>query len=156
MLEQFRMRAGTIKNYFVILLFNSITVFLKRVVIFRSIHKTSVVRVQIRKHFFKRVKRLQCIGYFSRKHIINFFYGGNSFGIIKRLTGNRVAEFGANRASAFNSGFRSRSKGKNYWSCRYFTRNFNIQPSAVWYFYSLCYCHGLNIPQRAELGKGNN
>ena len=200
MLEQFGMRAGAVKNHFVILLvdtiyekpirfdmtlppifivslqwvvfmfwqqclpvknhghnfiefanifilfFHKFAVFLKRAVIFRSIHKTLVIRVQICKHFFERVERLQCVRDFTCKHIINFFNGGDSFGVRYQCSACGITVFGAERA-VVNGGFRSGSKRDDSSPRRNFAGNFK-STAVSRDFYGLCHGHRLNITQR--------
>ena len=128
-LEQFRMRAGSVKNYFVILL----------------IHKALIVRVQICQHLIKRI--VPFCRNFTSHHGSAFLNRGDGFGIRYQCPACGITVLGAERAVVLNSGFRSRGKGENNRPGWHFTRKGN--PAVSRYVYSLCHCHIINITQKA-------
>jgi hypothetical protein len=87
--------------------------------------------------------------YLPPEHCITFFKGGDSLGIVARISSYWVTVRGADGTFAFIvkpvivGGFGR--EGKNNWSLRYFMRNVNGQPVTGRYFYGLRNAHGINI-----------
>jgi hypothetical protein len=104
---------------------------------------------QVCQQFLNRIKMLT--GNLPPHHCHAFFNGGNSLGIIARVSGYRVAVFGTDGAIAFRvrrgPGVRRfrRSKCQYNLPRRYLRGNFKSYPPVGRYVYSLRYGHEVNI-----------
>jgi hypothetical protein len=105
--------------------------------------RTLVILFKVFNYFRKGMKAL-CWN-FSARNSHAFLNGGNSFGIVARVSGYWIAVCGTYRAFAGLDSCGSRGKGKNNPTRRYFGWYINNQPMAGGYFYGLRNAHGVNI-----------
>jgi len=101
-------------------------------------------------YFFKFVRFMPFHRNLPARNSHTFLNGGDSFGIVARISGYGVDVRGTDGARVrmdvfVGSSFWSRSKGKNRLSRRYFAGHINGQPVAGRYFYGLRNSHEQNI-----------
>ena len=124
-----------------ILFYHELTVFLKRTC--KSwIQHCLIVSVQVHNHFLKGI--VPFCGNFTAKHGVSFFNCGDGFGIRPQCPALGIAILGA-KGTFMQGSFRSRGKGKNSPSSRYFFGHVNNQAPVSRYVYGLCNGHNLNI-----------
>jgi hypothetical protein len=107
-----------------------------------------IIPFKVFPHLIKRMEPLS--RNFPARNSHTFLNGGDSLGIVTRISGFRIAVFGTQwtfvlKIKPVVSGYSCRSKGKNGPSFRYFVGNVNGQPVAGRYVYGLCNAHKLNI-----------